>query len=86
MAFDREECQRLFEKYSKKLRLVPQWDVKLQFVEDPAWRKTGDIKIDCTDRKAILLLNADNPKQDSAEEVIIHELMHIKMYPLDLVT
>ena len=86
MAFDREKCQQLFDKYCKKLRIVPQWDVKLQFVEDPEWKETGDFKIDCTDRKAILLLNADNPKQDSAEEVIIHELMHIKMYPLDQVT
>lgn len=86
MPFDRGECRRLFDKYCKKLRLVPQWDVKLEFVEDPEWRKTGDFKIDCTDRKAILLLNAGNPKQDSAEEVIIHELMHIKMYPLDQVT
>lgn len=86
MAFDRGECQRLFEKYCKKLRIVPAWDVKLEFVEDPEWPKTGDFKIDCTDRKAILLLNADNPKQDSAEEVIVHELMHLKMYPLDQVT
>lgn len=86
MAFDRRECQRLLDKYCKKLRLVPAWDVKLEFVEDPAWRKTGDIRIDCTDRKAILLLNAENPKQDSAEEVVIHELMHLKLYPLDQVT
>lgn len=86
MAFDRGECQRLFEKYCKKLRIVPAWDVKLEFVEDPEWPKTGDFKIDCTDRKAILLLNTDNPKQDSAEEVIVHELMHLKMYPLDQVT
>lgn len=86
MAFNREECRQLFDKYCKKLRLVPQWDVKLQFVEDPEWRKTGDFKIDCADRKAILLLNAGNPKQESAEEVIVHELMHLKMYPLDQVT
>lgn len=31
-------------------------------------------------------LNGTNPKQDSAEEVIIHELMHLKLYPLDQVT
>ena len=83
---DRENLQRLFEKYCKKLRLTPGWDIRLQFVEDPEWRKTGDIKIDCTDRKAILLLNAVNPKQDNLEEVIVHELMHLKMYPLDQVT
>ena len=83
---DRENLQRLFEKYCKKLRLTPGWDIQLQFVEDPEWRKTGDIKIDCTDRKAILLLNAATPKQENLEEVIVHELMHLKMYPLDQVT
>ena len=82
---DRENLQRLFEKYCKKLRLTPGWDIRLQFVEDPEWRKTGDIKIDCTDRKAILQLNTANHKQENLEEVIVHELMHLKMYPLDQV-
>ena len=76
----------LFEKWCKKLRIVPAWDVKLEFVDDPEWRKTGDFKIDCDDRKAILLLNTGNPKQENLEEVIVHELMHLKMYPLDQVT
>ena len=83
---DRTEMTRLFEKYIKKLRITPDWDVQLKFVEDPSWRKTGDFKIDCDDRKAILMLNAVNPKQENIEEVIVHELMHIKMYPLDQVT
>lgn len=83
---DRNEVTELFERYIKKLRITPAWDVKLEFVEDPDWRKTGDFKIDCDDRKAILMLNAANPKQENIEEVIIHELMHIKMYPLDQVT
>ena len=83
---DREHIIALFDKYIRKLRITPAWDVKLQFVEDPAWRKTGDFKIDCDDRKAILLLNAANPKQENIEEVIVHELMHLKMYPLDQVT
>ena len=65
---------------------MPKCCLKLEFVEDPSWRKTGDFKIDCDDRKAILMLNAVNPKQEVLEEVIIHELMHIKMYPLDQVT
>ena len=55
-------------------------------MEDPAWPKTGDFKLDCDDRKAILLLNAADPKQENPEEVIVHELMHIKLYPLDQVT
>ena len=83
---DREEIRKLFEKYCQKLRITPGWDVRLEFVEDPAWPKTGDFKIDCDDRKAILLLNAASPKQENMEEVIVHELMHLKMYPLDQVT
>ena len=83
---DKEKLTALFEKYIQKLRITPAWDVRLEFVEDPAWTKTGDFKIDCDDRKAILLLNTVNPTQENLEEVIIHELMHIKMYPLDQVT
>ncbi len=83
---EKEKLNELFEKWCKKLRIVPTWDVKLEFVDDPEWRKTGDFKIDCDDRKAILLLNTGNPKQENLEEVIVHELMHLKMYPLDQVT
>ncbi len=83
---DRQQIESLFEKYIKKLRITPAWDVELRFVENPAWSKTGDFKIDCDDRKAVLLLNAANPKQENIEEVIVHELMHIKLYPLDQVT
>ena len=82
----KEELILLFEKYCRKLRITPPWDIRLEFVEDVSWRKTGDFKIDCTDQKAILLLNIANPKQENLEEVIVHELMHIKMYPLDQVT
>lgn len=83
---DKQELSALFDKYIRKLRITPEWDIKLELVEDPTWPKTGDFKIDCDDRKAVLLLNAVNPKQENMEEVIIHELMHIKMYPLDQVT
>lgn len=83
---NKETLTAQFEKYIKKLRITPSWDVRLEFVEDPSWPKTGDFKIDCDDRKAILLLNITSPKQENLEEVIVHELMHIKMYPLDQVT
>ena len=77
--------EELFGKWCKKLRISPQWDIKLEMVHDAKWRKTGDFKIDPDDKKAILMLNAVNPKQENIEEVIVHELMHIKMYPLDQV-
>ncbi|MBO4392539.1 MAG: hypothetical protein J5816_04470 [Clostridia bacterium] len=83
---DRKDITALFEQYIKKLRITPSWDIRLEFIEDPTWTKTGDFKIDCDDRKAILLLNVINPTQENLEEVIVHELMHIKMYPLDQVT
>ena len=86
MTCDKKTLTLLFEKYIKKLRITPAWDVKLVFVEDSMWPKTGDFKIDCDDRKAVLLLNIAAPKQENLEEVIVHELMHIKMYPLDQVT
>ena len=83
---EKESIIALFDKYVRKLRITPAWDVRLEFVEDPAWPKTGDFKIDCDDRKAVLLINVVDPKQENLEEVIVHELMHIKMYPLDQVT
>ena len=83
---DKQSLIEIFEKYIKKLRITPAWDIRLEFVEDSEWNKTGDFKIDCDDRKAILFLNVGNPKQENLEEVIVHELMHIKMYPLDQVT
>ncbi|MBR2420991.1 MAG: hypothetical protein IKB09_01400 [Oscillospiraceae bacterium] len=83
---DKEKIQQLFEKWSKKLRIVPSWDIHLELIEDPQWRKTGDFKVDCDDRKAVLMLNAANPRQANLEEVIVHELLHLKLYPLDQVT
>ena len=83
---ERREIEALFDKWCKKLRLNPDWDIRLQLVDDPSWKKTGDFQVDCDDKKAILLLNWTHPKQENLEEVIIHELMHLKMYPLDQVT
>ena len=83
---NREDTEKLFEKWIKKLRLVPGWDIRLEWVEDPEWRKTGDFRIDCDDRKAVILLNGVNPKQENMEEVLVHELMHLKLYPLDQLT
>ncbi|MCD8342265.1 MAG: hypothetical protein LUC87_08990 [Clostridiales bacterium] len=76
----------IFEKWTELLRLNNHWDVRLELVDDPAFSKTGDFKIDPDDRKAILLLNGRNPRQENPEEVICHELLHLKLYPLDQLT
>lgn len=84
--WNEQDAARILEKWAKKLRVSPMWDIALEMVHDETWRKTGDIRIDCDDRKAVVLLNAKNPKQSNMEEVICHELMHLKLYPLDQVT
>ncbi len=81
-----EALQTLFDKWIGILRLKNQWDICLELVRDPSFRKTGDFKIDCDDRKAILMLNVLNPKQENPEEIIVHELLHLKLYPLDQLT
>ena len=83
---DEKQIYNLVDFWCKKLRVVPNWDIKLEFVDDTEWRKTGDFKSDCDDKKAVLMLNRANPKQENLEEVIVHELFHLKMYPLDQVT
>ena len=35
-----------FDYWCKKLRISPQWDIKLEMVEDPNWAKTGDFKME----------------------------------------
>ena len=73
-------------KWIQNLRLENNWDIKLELITEASFQKSGDIKIDPTDRKAILMLNAGNPKQENFEEVIVHELLHLKLYPLDQLT
>ena len=68
-------------KWQSTLRLND-WDIKLELVTK-AWRKTGDVKIDQANKVAIVLINACNPKQTNIEAVIIHELLHIKLWGMD---
>ena len=81
MAFDIEEIKQLMDKWQGILRLRD-WDIMLRVV-DTEWRKTGDIKIDVCNRKAILMINGPNPRQLDAEKVVIHELLHLKLYGMD---
>ena len=81
-----ESVNPLFDKWIEILRLKNVWDIKLELVDDESFWKTGDFKVDPDDRKAVLMLNATNPKQENIEEVIIHELLHLKLYLLDQLT
>ena len=81
MTFQMEPAEQLLHKWQKLLRLRD-WDIRIQFVTQ-TWRKTGDIKIDLDNRNAVLLLNERNPRGENLEHIVIHELLHLKLYPMD---
>lgn len=81
MSIDKKIIEEYLKKWQENLKLKD-WDIKYQLV-NKEWRKTGDIKIDMDDRKAILLINDFNPKQENIEETIIHELLHLKLFGMD---
>jgi hypothetical protein len=74
------DIEPLLEKWQDILRLRD-WDIDLRMVRR-GWRKSGDIKIDLEDKKAALLINS-SPKSDNLEELVVHELLHLKLYRLD---
>ncbi len=81
-----KELNRLFDKWIDILRIKNNWDIKLELVKDIDFKKTGDIKIDIEDKKAIVYINILDPKYENLEETIVHELLHLKFYPLDQFT
>jgi len=80
MPITHEEARAVLARWQPTLRLAD-WDIDLQLIAG-AWRKSGDVKVDLDDRKAILLLNAE-PRSENLEETIVHELVHLRLYALD---
>lgn len=80
MPIDVNRLEKLIKKWQDVLRLRD-WDIKLKIVETE-WRKSGDIKIDMDDKKAVMLIN-DNPKSTNLEELVVHELLHLKLWGMD---
>ena len=77
------DLQKQFTSWKKRLRLENQWAITLALKDDPNFKKTGDLTIDADDKKAEIMINIRNPKQENLEEVIVHELLHLKLYPMD---
>ena len=80
MAIDTDHLKSLLAKWQDILR-VRDWDIKVELM-DSKWRKSGDIKIDAEDKKAIMLIS-ENPKSDNLEELVVHELLHLKLWDMD---
>lgn len=81
MKIDIKQAQKWLDKWQDILRLKD-WDIKLHLVNSE-WRKTGDIKIDRDNRQAILMLNNFNPKRTNIEGVLVHELIHLRLWNMD---
>jgi hypothetical protein len=80
MGVNVDRLEELINKWQDILRLRD-WDIKLKIV-DKEWRKSGDIKIDIDDKKAVMLIN-NNPKSTNLEELVVHELLHLKLWGMD---
>ena len=83
MYVTQEKVKKHLDKWQDILRLRD-WDIRFQIVDTP-WRKSGDVKIDLDDKKAVLLIN-QTPKSENLEELVVHELLHVKLYGLDQMT
>ncbi len=78
-----KEVEEHLKKWQNILRLRD-WDVLVRIVKTK-WRKSGDIKIDLDDKKAVLLINHTPKceKPEELEELVVHELLHVKLYGMD---
>jgi hypothetical protein len=80
MSITPDEARAVVARWQPILRLAD-WDIDLRLVDTP-WRKTGDVKVDLDDRKAVLLLRATQAPE-GLEEVVVHELVHVRLYAMD---
>ncbi len=76
MNINKKDIEQYLIKWQDILRLRD-WDISLKIVKTK-WRKSGDVQIDLDDKKAILLIN-QTPKSTNLEELVVKELLHIKI-------
>jgi hypothetical protein len=80
MAIDTIKQDEYLKKWQGILRLRD-WDILSRIVE-VKWRKSGDIKIDESNKIAVVLIN-NNATVTNLEELVIHELLHLKLWGMD---
>lgn len=79
--WNKSEIQKTFDRLLNLFRF-DDWNIKLEFVEHD-WKNTGNVKVDIEGKTAIVYLNIFNPKMENYEQVLVHELCHIKLWKLD---
>ena len=80
MAIDTIKLDVYLKKWQGILRLRD-WDI-LSRIVDVNWRKSGDIKIDANNKMAVVMIN-NNATVSNLEEIVIHELLHLKLWGMD---
>lgn len=78
---NKKEIQKTFDRLLQIFKFEG-WNIKLEFVEHD-WKNTGNVKVDVEGKTAIVYLNVYNPKMENYEQVLVHELCHIKLWKLD---
>ena len=79
-SYSREAVKECLLRWQRVLRLA-HWDIEVRTAPG-SWRKSGDIKTDPEDRKAVLLVN-ERSNCDNLDELVVHELLHLKLHVLD---
>jgi len=80
MKVTKNKIEKHLSKWQSKLQLRD-WNISVKIIRT-RWRKSGDVKVDLENRKAQLLIN-HKPKCLNLEEIVVHELLHVKLYGLD---
>lgn len=81
MKINESDLVNYLNKWQDTLRLRD-WDINYELV-NTEWRKSGDIKIDRDVKQAVLMINNKNIKHTNLEALIIHELLHLKLWGMD---
>ncbi|MCK5133556.1 MAG: hypothetical protein KAR40_15555 [Candidatus Sabulitectum sp.] len=80
MMITEEQIGGFLKKWQDILRLRD-WDIKPVLVTRN-WRKSGDVKIDRDNHMAAVMIH-DSTDPAHLEEVVVHELLHLKLYGMD---
>ena len=46
------------------------------------WNKSGDIKVDLDSKHALLMIS-QNPRCENLDQLVLHELIHLKLWGMD---
>lgn len=82
----KQETKKILTKWVDKLQLDYLFDVELQFIDDDSYFETGHYKVDIDDKKAVIFIKEKDLSNVELENIILRDLLYLKLYPLDITT